>query len=336
MKNLRAGYSAIYGIGGHLPSNTVRTSDVLSEINCERYGINSQFFEQTMGIYESRYSEPDQVPSDLAKLAAEPIIEESGVNPDHIDLIIFCGIDRDFAEPSTAHKVQEKLGIKQSIVFDISNACHGFMDGIMNADALIATGAARYALIVTGEQPSHVTRRLIERLKSDVSPDEFKLKVGGMATGDSGAAMLIGPKNGKGIKMTQSCSRGEFSDLCYYKKTEDGIEGQLVMGPLSANAIKMHRTIYPDSMEYLHWNPEDIDHLVTHQVGNRLFERFSKIFNVNQAKMSKTFDKLGNLISATIPINLWMLQKQGLLTNRQVFVAGSGSGLSISQWGIDF
>ena len=195
MFNLRSGHTEILGVGGYLSLTVVKTSEVLSDIRPDQYGIESDFIERTMGISESRFSDPGLYPSDLATFAAEDMFDRCDMSPNDVGMIIFCGMDRDNNEPSTAHRVQKKLGVRESVVFDVANACHGFMDGLNIIDSFISSGAIDYGLVVTGEQPSHLTKRLAERLKNGMSQRDFRVRIGALTTGDCGGAMLIGREN---------------------------------------------------------------------------------------------------------------------------------------------
>ena len=115
-----------------------------------------------MGIVERRMAPVNSKPSDLAIPAAKNAIDsaEPGIAED-IDLVIFCGIERDQPEPATAHIIQDKLGLNSRYAFDMANACFGFVDAMQVAASYIKCGIVKYALIITGEVPSKVMRCLL-------------------------------------------------------------------------------------------------------------------------------------------------------------------------------
>ena len=134
------------------------------------------------------------LPSDMAVTAACEAMERGGIRPEEIDAIIYAGLTRDYLEPATAHLVQTKLGATNATVFDVTNACHGFMNGIHLMDALIATGQVRRGLVVTGEQGSLFTRKAIAELMTTTDRARLTTLAAGFTLGDAGAAMIMGPK----------------------------------------------------------------------------------------------------------------------------------------------
>ena len=160
----------IYSTGVYLPSQIVKSSDLFEEIKSDSlYGIDKNWMSDTMGIEERRMAPDSAKPSDLAIPAAQQALEKAGdIDPQHIDLVIFCGIERDQPEPATAHTIQNALGLNARYAYDISNACYGFIDAMHIATNYIECGIVRYALIVTGEVPTRVMKAAIDVLKSGV------------------------------------------------------------------------------------------------------------------------------------------------------------------------
>ena len=100
----------ISAIDYYLPSNIVNTRAMMAEIQPERLGFTDKIIEDLIGIKEVRHASENEKPSTLASNAANKALSKFNGNPDEIDLLIFCGIDRDYIEPSTAHIIQENLG----------------------------------------------------------------------------------------------------------------------------------------------------------------------------------------------------------------------------------
>lgn len=333
MNNSAASYIA--SVGYYLPEMHVRTEDMLREIDPDRFGVDITHIEMNVGVSEVRHSDPGQKPSALAIAAAEKALAQSAINYDQIDLIVFCGIEGDYAEPSTAHIIQAALGLNSGICFDVQNACLGFMTGLQIADAMIASGAVRYALVCTGEKPSMVSKATIRELKKSSDVHLFKNKLGMLTVGDAGGAMIIGPRDQNGFLNFGTDSQGQYAKLCYYKQKNDGyIEGQMVMGRICAVTINAHKSIYRDTLAVLGWSPENIDCLITHQVGAKPFSLLSQLFDVPESKMTRTYHSLGNITSATFPVNYGLALEEGRIKqNSRVWAAMSGSGISVCHSG---
>lgn len=328
--------TAIYDIDYYLPHQIVKTADLMAETRPGRVGFTTDLISDLLGIREVRHAECRESPSTLAIRAAEKLFSRSLVRPEQIGLIIFCGIDRDYCEPSTAHFVQAAIG-SNGICFDISNACLGFMSGIQVANAMIAQGTVEYALICTGERPSEVAKSVAKSLKCEHKRTIFWNKVGALTVGDAGAAAVIGPKTDMagfiGMKVT---SAGKLAKLCYYRWDDrHEIEGRMHMKEISNAILDAHRDLYPRALTAMDLDPGRIDCLITHQVGKRPWERYPEIMGVEQRKMTKTFDRLGNITSATFAVNYAQaLENRRIHKGDLVFAAMAGSGLSVCQMGM--
>lgn len=331
------GASRIVSVGYYLPETRVRTAEMLEAAGASRFGVTNNFIEDTMGIREVRHAASDQRPSDLAVAAAEQALAKTDINPDEIDLIIFCGIEGDYAEPSTAHIVQAALGLS-GICFDVSNACLGFMSGVQIANDMIKAGSIRYALVCTGEKPSKISHRAISALQHDRSTRDFFWKtVGSLTVGDAGGAAIIGCKTSKScIMRINTTSDGKLYKLCYYGHDKDGItHGEMSMREISRAIAEAHKSLYPTSLSNMRLSPSNIHCLITHQVGKRPWERFSQILGVAKKKMTKTFENYGNITSATFAVNYAKAQEEDRIQEGDcVFAAMAGSGLSVCQAGI--
>lgn len=330
------GNTEIIGIGGYVPEETVKSTDLMAAICSEsKFGIHENFISDVIGIEERRVATATQKPSDLALEASYIALRNAGIDAREIDLIIFCGIERDWIEPATAHRVQQLIGATNAACFDLSNACHGFMNGVSVADAMIATGSASTALICTGEKPSNVLYNTVRKLQNSNDRNDIKRWVGGLTVGDAGGAILI-RKSGHqtGFQKFNFSSNGEHAKLCYYEYDEQGnVEGQMLMKPISDEIVGFHKRMIEDTYSRLEWTSHDIDKLYCHQVGARPHKQMASLANVDIEKAPITYRKYGNITSATIPVNFHLNSPQ---KGDKVLILGTGSGLSISQTGIVF
>ena len=330
------GHTEILGIGGYVPSQIVKSSELLDEINSEeRFGIKNNFLSEVIGIEERRVATAEQKPSDLAVMASQTALLESGIRPEEIDLIIFCGIDRDWQEPATAHRVQQLIGANNATCFDVTNACHGFMNGVSIADAMIAIGSASLALVCTGEKSSKMMYDTLDLMSRSDNRQDVKRWIGGLTVGDAGGAMILGQSSRKsGFRKFNFSSNGEHADLCYYNYDNDGkIEGQMLMKPISNEIVGYHRRMINATYSSLNWSSETVDWLYCHQVGARPHRQMASLADIELERAPITYQYYGNITSATIPMNLYNNRpKKG----DKVLILGTGSGLSVSQTGMVF
>ncbi len=332
------GKTQILGAGGYLPPQVIRSDELMDAIHSEeKFGVPKTWLTDTLGVVERRYASSNTLPSELALRAGEIAIEDSGIDANEIDLVLFCGIERDQNEPATAHTIQYQLA-PNATCWDITSACHGFMSGLQTADALIGSGAARYALVVTGETSSRVSYEAMQMLDRADSTDidTFNKIIGFLSLGDGGGAMILGPKanHDKGILYHASFSEGRHHRLCYYRygtENEGGFDCQMLMKLISSRIILSHREHINDTYKNLGWKPSEVDKLITHQVGKKPIRLAAKHTGIHADKVTDTITNYGNLTSATIAINYWLYPPK---PNEKILLLGAGSGYSISQWGI--
>lgn len=329
--------TSIAAIDYYLPNEIVKTSELLAEAKSDRFDIHSDFIYRILGIEEVRHSPTKTRPSFLASQAAEKMLLKWEYQRQDIDAIIFCGIDRDYIEPSTAHYVQHNLGIDKAECKDISNACLGFMTGLRDADMMIRTGEAKHVLVCTGECTSELSRRLLPFLKKEKNNQIFRDKLGAFTVGDAGAAAIVSESHdGSGFKGMNFVSYGHLAPLCYYYYNNDGIpDGQMLMKDISQAILDAHRDLLPLTKAKLNIDSSEISCLITHQVGKRPWLRYPDIMGVSKQLMTKTFDKLGNITSATFAVNYKKaLEAEKIKKGDFVFAAMAGSGLTVCQVGL--
>jgi len=331
--------SKIISYGTYLPQERVKSDHLFEEINSDsQYGVPVNWMSSNMGIIERRVADANLKPSDVAIFAAKKAISKlEGIDPQEIDLVIFCGIERDQPEPATAHTVNDKLGLNAKSVFDMANACLGFVDGLSVASKFVESGAARLALVVTGEVSSRVMFDTVEQLKSGVSKRVFDNKVGCLSVGDAGGAVILGATHihNAGFQLFNTDVDSKHRDKCVYHHTKNGIDAQMLMGKILAQGIKMHRNLIKDTLGGLGW--DQFDHVLSHQTGKRNFDEFSKFSGVELDKMVKTYPMLGNTTTATFALGWEKLNKSGnVKVGDRIGGLFAGSGLATCQFGLYF
>lgn len=329
------GQSRIAGIGAYLPEQVVTSDELMEAVNCRRFGIPETYLSRYVGIHERRWADPEMQPSEMASLASEVALRNSGVTPDEVDLIIFTGITRDCEEPSTAHFVQQRLGANNAFCLDVSNACLGFMTGLSVADAYIASGAARTVLVCTGEAPSHAVRQCIKQMLEQEDKKLFKSWLGFLTAGDAGGAMVVRPAESdeEGLRWIRFASKGKHAKLCYYRRLGEELDGQMVMSEISKEMIQFNQELIETTFDQLDWSPESIDKLYCHQVGAKPHIMLAELAKQTPEKAPVTYDRFGNLTSATMPVNMYLNPPE---RGDRLLFFGAGSGLSICHGGMVF
>lgn len=329
------GFSKIAGIGAYLPEQVVTSEELMHEAGCRRFGVPETFLARACGIKRRRFSTEEETFANLAIYASRVAIEDAQVDPLDIDMILFCGIDRDCPEPSTAHTIQKEIGANNAECLDISNACLGILNGLSVANAYIGIGSAETILICTGEKPSLVTLDIIRQLKQIADKKTFRKLLGALTVGDAGGAFIVSKKNydEEGCQYLHFASEGQYSDLCYYKHTSKGIEFQMLMEKISRRGVGLHEREIGNTYKNLKWNPKLVSKLYCHQVGSGPHAQMASLATQPLVNAPNTYENYGNLTSATFPVNMFLNRP---LEGDKVLLLGSGSGLSICQIGLQF
>ena len=141
-------YASIGPIAVHFP-DSVETNELLEK---ENPSWNMELIASKTGIYSRHIAAPDECSSDLGFLAAKKLFAEHDVDPATIDFILFCTQTPDYALPTTACLLQDRLGLKtETGALDFNLGCSGFVYGLSLADGLIRTGSAKRVLLITAE-----------------------------------------------------------------------------------------------------------------------------------------------------------------------------------------
>ena len=328
------GFATICGVGAYIPQKVVSSEALLIEAGCQKYGIPENIISRSMGIKNRRFAANDESLAWLAYQASIEALNDANMTPEEIDLIIYCGIDRDRVEPATAHEVQTLLGAKRAEVYDASNACIGLLNGISQANAYIGIGSAENILVCTGEKPSVVTKDVIRQLRTKGDKSEFKRLLGAFTVGDAGGAFVLSKKqDDRGIQYMKFSSYGEYHHLCYYKHTPTHIEFEMHMEAVSNKGLALHQNMIQETYEQTGWSVSSLDKLFCHQVGERPHKKFASIAQQPLEKAPATYPEFGNLTSATFAVNMMLNPpKRG----ERVIFMGAGSGLTVCQMAINF
>ncbi|HQH27195.1 MAG TPA: 3-oxoacyl-ACP synthase III, partial [Oligoflexia bacterium] len=154
MVSFRFRHVCLEAFGVHLPEEEVSSASLEDKIApiYDRLKIPFGTLERLTGIKTRRFWDMDVRPSEVATVVARQVLDKIGFVREHIKALFNCSVTRDFFEPATAALVHRNLGLQeQSIVMDISNACMGFVNGIMVLGNLIESGAVKAGVLVSGE-----------------------------------------------------------------------------------------------------------------------------------------------------------------------------------------
>lgn len=296
----------IIGTGSYIPKKVITNDDLSLTLDTSDAWISTR-----TGIHNRHIAE-GMTSSDMAYMAARRAVDDSGLNPADIDVIIVATSSPDYAFPSTAALVQAKLEAVNAACFDISAACTGFIYAYSIAQGYIAGGIYKNILIIGTEVMSeHV---------------DWKDRSVCVLFGDgAGAAMLTADKDNLSSVMIHS--DGSRGNVLTCGKDNIFMDGQEVF----KFAVKTVPVSIQDILNKEHIRADDVGMYILHQANQRIIQAVSKRLGISMEKFPMNMQEYGNTSAASIPILLDELNRNNRLVRDELIVmSGFGAGLS---WG---
>ena len=311
-------YSRIVGTGSYLPERVVTNADLEKLVETSDEWIVSR-----TGIRERHYAADNQDASDLALEACKRALHAAHVRPDEIDMIVVATSTPDMVFPATACILQDKLGIKHSIAFDIQAVCSGFVFALATVDKFVRSGSVQCALVVGTEVFSRILN--------------WQDRSTCVLFGDGAGAAVVRASNVPGVLTTHMHTDGSYRDVLCTPGTVQN--GQVRGSPLLAMegsavykfAVKAFEEVAWEALNANGMQPDEIDWFICHQANQRIIMHAAKKLNLPDEKVVVTVDKHGNTSAASIPLALDATVRAGKIkAGDNVLLAALGGGFA---WG---
>ncbi len=296
MEKIRVGF---LGLGYYVPSRVLTNSDLEKMVDTSNEWIITR-----TGIKERRIAEDNVATSDLAKEAALKALNNAGLKPEQIDLIIVATITPDMAFPSTACILQDKIGAKNAACFDISAACAGYLYAIAIAEQFIKSGVYRHVLVAGAEKLTSITDWK-DRNTCVLFGDGAGAAVLGRAEGDSGILAIYLGSDGTQhdiLKLPAGGSRMPAS----HKTVDERLHYLKMEGSeLFKHAVKIMADAGERVAKLAGLNsPQEIDFIIPHQANVRILNAVAKKIGIPQSKIYFNIERYGNMSSASTAVGL--------------------------------
>lgn len=332
-----------------LPENVVTSIEIERQLApvYERFGVHEGRLELMTGIRERRFWNEGTLPSDTSSRAGRRALEASGARADEIECLIHTSVSRDFLEPATASVVHDNLSLSpKALIYDISNACLGFLNGIMSLANMIELGQVKRGLIVAGESSRNLVRTTVDQLlkASKLTRPEFKAAFASLTIG-SGAVGLVmahdsvtqtGHHLVGGVAMTAT----EHNHLCR-GSADTGFDSQAAMSmqtqaeTLLISGCALAVDAWRSFKQTLGWTNGDVDRAYCHQVGTAHRDLLYEAIELDPAIDFSTFEFLGNVGAVSLPLTMAMgTQRDPPRRGERIAMLGIGSGLSSLMLGL--
>lgn len=316
----------IAGTGSYVPSY-VMDNNKLSEF----VDTSDEWIKERTGVAR-RHIVADETTSFMAAEAAKKAVEDADLTPDQIDLILVSTISSDVILPCTACEVQRILGAVNATCFDLNAACTGFVLAYNTANAYIQSGVYKNALVIGSESLSNLTNwkdRGTCILFGDgagavvlTAEEKASYVPATHSEGAKGEALTLKSRHDSNW-ITKEIEPNRMMDAEYFMQ----MDGQAVF----KFAVKKVPEAILEVLDKNNIKKEDIDCYLLHQANRRIVEAVAKRMGEPIEKFPMNLQEYGNTSSASIPILLDELSREGKLkSGKHIVLAGFGAGLT---WG---
>lgn len=315
----------------------------------ERFRLHVGRLELMTGIRERRFWKEGTLPSDASTKAGQAALKNAQVSPDEVECLLHTSVSRDFLEPATASVVHDNLMLPaRSVMYDVSNACLGFLNGVLSLANMIELGQVKRGLIVAGESSRNLVATTISQLlkSKTLTRQEFKKAFASLTIGSGAVALVMAHESV--ARTTHKLLGGvirtatQHNHLC--RSSEDtgfGPEAKMDMQTdaetLLENGCALAAETWKAFKTAISWSGDMIDRVFCHQVGATHRDRFYESIERDPGRDYSTFEFLGNVGSASLPLTMAMnVERDPPAPNSKIALLGIGSGLSSVMLGVEW
>ncbi len=341
---MRLAHVSITSLAYELPPRRVSSAELEERLAplYQRLKLPAGRLELMSGIRERRFWEPGTRPSQGAARAGVKAIAQAGIDPADLDCLINASVCRDMIEPATASFVHRELGLRENcLLFDLSNACLGFLDAMLVMALMIELGQARHGLIVAGETAEDLVESTLNHLLADpgLTRQGIKASFASLTIG-SGAVAMIMSRAGEGGHRLRGGAWGAgtgHNHLCQGDGGGGGVTMRTDSEELLRRGVETAAAVWPGFLAEVGWRPGEIGCYCCHQVGSAHARLLMETLGLDSGKNFETLAELGNVGSVSAPLTLARAAESGrIASGDRVALLGIGSGINCLMLGIDW
>ncbi len=303
----------------------------------ERLKLPAGRLELMTGIKERRMWPAGTRPSDASAAAGRAVLQQSKAKPEQIEAFIHCAVSRDMLEPATASFAHHKIGLgAQTQIFDLSNACLGFLNGLVTLGAMIDAGQIRCGMVVAGENGRPLVEQTLQHLlTAPLNRNEIKPFFANLTIGSGAVAAIVchedmlpaGPRH---RLLAGAClAATQHSELCQGHTAGAGLAMQTDSEQLLLAGVEVALQTWQRFEIESGWTRETPSRFICHQVGSTHRRKLYETVGLDLAKDFSTFETLGNTGSVALPATLARAVEQGAVkSGDKVALLGIGSGIN--------
>jgi 3-oxoacyl-[acyl-carrier-protein] synthase-3 len=345
-------YTRVYidSIGYELPPVVVTSAELEARLKglYEALRIPEGQLEALTGIVERRWWDADYPVSEGAIAAARHALEGSNVRPEEIGVLIYAGVCRELFEPATACRVAAGVGVSPgAAVYDLSNACLGVLNGMVDIANRIELGQVRAGMVVSCETAREINDIIIDRMLEAGSMDAFKDSLATLTGGSGAVAVLLTDgsfSEGRRRRLLGGVTQTapQFHALCRWGF--EAIRPRVIQQFMTTDSIGVLKhgvdlglRTWSAFLRKVGWMREQIDKVICHQVGSGHRETVLRTLGIGEEKDFSTFPYLGNIGTVSLPLTAALAEdREFLQPGDRVAFLGIGSGLNCMMLGLEW
>lgn len=300
----------------------------------ERLKLPAGRLELMTGIRERRMWPAGTRPSDASAAAGRAVLAKSALRPEQVELFIHAAVSRDMMEPATAAFAHRKIGLPGSAqIFDVSNACLGFLNSLTVAAGLIESGQIKCALVVSGENGRPLVEQTLRTLLDQpLSRNAIKPFFANLTIGSGAVAAVVCHRSlvqGRAHRLLGGIARAatQYSELCQGDTHgADALAMQTDSEQLLVAGVGLAKETWD---AFTAEQGAHFDRFICHQVGSTHRRKLYEMLGLDLAKDFSTFETLGNTGSVALPATLAAAVDAGAVREGdRIGLLGIGSGLN--------
>jgi len=310
--------SVVKGVGSYLPARVVSNEELSKTVD-----TSDEWIRQRVGIRQRHFAAEGELTSDMATEAARRALQNAGLTPADIDLIVVATTTPDLTFPATAAIVQRKLDMHHGAAFDIQAVCSGFVFASVTADSYLKNGIARRALVIGAETTSRIL--------------DWSDRTTCVLFGDGAGAAIyeLADDNERGILASSLRSDGHFADKL---NTTGGVSSTGTIGRVHMEGREVFRhavgkitDVVENVLAQTGYTVDDLDWFVPHQANLRIIEGAGEKLKIPFEKVIVTVDHHANTSAASVPLALTEAVHDGRIKRGDlVMIEAMGGGFT---WG---
>jgi 3-oxoacyl-[acyl-carrier-protein] synthase-3 len=348
---MRFEHVCLEAIACTLPEEVVSSAEIEQRLAplYQRLRLPEGRLELMTGIVERRFWSPGTMPGEVSAATAEKALRQAGIERNRIGALVHGSVCRDYLEPATACGVHRRLGLPaECMVYDVSNACLGLLNGIVQVANMIELGQIEAGLVVGTESSRTLVESTIDRLNRDLSlkRDDVKTALASLTLGSGSAAIVLAHSRlaSTGTRLLGGIAQANtaFSDLCRSDRDETiGGDSRPLMWTDSESLLRegvcTAKMAFARFLDSLGWQRHHIARTFCHQVGRAHQRALFAALGLDASIDYSTIGFLGNTGSVALPMTAALgLQSGCVRSGDRVALLGIGSGINVLMLGVEW